>query len=73
MKLQEALGSMRKTLHQNNNKQRKKIRLLREPQSDSKISTVKKHCQLITLLIKGYKKSLLIPEKSLSTKVIYFN
>ena len=34
-------------------------------QVDSKITPVKKHCQLLTLLIKGCKKKLLITDKTL--------
>ena len=39
--------------HQSDNKQTNKILWLWEPKVYAKISTVKKHCQLITLLIKG--------------------
>ena len=46
---QEASESIMKAQHQKNNKQTDKI----QTQVDSQISTVKKHCQLITLVIKG--------------------
>ena len=36
-----------------------------EPQTDSKISTVNNHCQLITSLTKGCSKAILIPDKFL--------
>ena len=45
----EASGSIRKTQHQSNNKQNT---VALKPQVDSKIRTVKKHCQLLTSLIK---------------------
>ena len=37
-----------------------------KPQVDSKIGTVKKHCQLITLHFKGCSKAWLITDKTLS-------
>ena len=41
------------------------------PQVDSQISTVNRHCQLITALIKGRKKTLLITDKTVV--IVYFN
>ena len=67
---QEARGSIRKAQHENNNNNN--IYLLNtlalKPQVDSKISTDKKQCQLITLLIKECKKALLITDKTQVTK-----
>ena len=46
------------------NKQTKNTVALK-PKLDSKISTVKKNCKLITLLIKRFKKALSFPNKTL--------
>ena len=51
--------------HQNNNKLTNKLLWLWEPQSYSKLGTVKKHCQRITFLIRGCLKALFIPDKTL--------
>ena len=56
---QEASGSLRKAHHLNNKKTNKQIRVALKPQVDSKISTVKKHFQLITSLIKGLKSTVI--------------
>ena len=51
--LQEASQNIRTAQHKNINKNKKQNTVTLNPKVDYKISTVKKYCQLITLLIMG--------------------